>query len=456
MSSTEYNRLGRLNKNVFKYNCTRCKDKNISDHILWEELLFQNVSLDETLDENNIPINNIPTNNENDLWNVFRNRGLHLLHININSILPKIDELREKLDKTVLDGEIAIDGYQLIRADRNRSGGGVACYMKSNFGVDIRKDFSDDIENIFFDILIPNSKPILVGIVYRPPDQSGFLDKLSNAINNTTNFDSQEVYILGDFNINLINTKTSTTNGIRQYKQFCSLHGLKQLILNPTHITENTSTLLDHVLTNSHDKVSQSGVINVGISDHQLTYCTRKISRTKSNEHKYITIRSLKNYTKDIFIAALNSINFPDYSKYGNVDESYEDLTKKISEVIDNIAPLKKIRVRNNTQEWYDDEIRQAIKKRDKFFAIFKNTKLCDDNVRYKKARNHVQSMIKRKKRQFYVDKLKDNVGKPKELWKTLKSLGLSSKANLASKICLEKNNVKNPMQKHLKDFTPT
>ena len=141
-----------------------------------------------------------------------------------HNILPKIDELCEiaissnptitgisesKLDTTVLDGEIAIDGYQLIRADRNISGGGFACYIKSNFGVDIRKNFSDHIENIFFDILIPNSKPILVGIVYRPSDQSGFLDKLSNAINNTTNFDSQEVYILGDFNINLINTKTS-------------------------------------------------------------------------------------------------------------------------------------------------------------------------------------------------------------------------------------------------------
>ena len=282
----------------------------------------------------------------------------------------------------------------------------------------------------------------MVCIVYRPPDQSVFVYKLSNAINNTTNFDSQEVYILGDFNINLINTKTGITNGIRQYKQFCSLHGLKQLILNPTCITENTSTLLDHVLTNSHDKVSQSGVVDVGISDHQLTYCTRKISRTKSNEHKYITIRSLKHYTKDIFITALNSINFPDYAKYGNVDEAYEDLTKKLSEVIDNIAPLKKIRVRNNTQDGMMMKFDRLSKKRDKLFAIFKNTKLSDNNVKYKKARNHVQSIIKRKKRQFYVDKLKYNVGKPKELWKTLKSLGLSSNANIASKICLEKNDI--------------
>ena len=81
------------------------------------------------------------------------------------------------------------------------------------------------------------------------------------------------------------------------------------------------------------------------------------------------------------------------------MDEADEDLTKKLSEVIDNIAPVKQIRVRNNTQEWYD-EIRKAIKKRDKLFAIFKNTKIYDNTVKYKKARNHVQSIIKRKKRQ--------------------------------------------------------
>ena len=44
------------------------------------------------------------------------------------------------------------------------------------------ESFSTEIENIFVDILLPKTKPILIGYVYRPPDQSGFLDKLSNAI----------------------------------------------------------------------------------------------------------------------------------------------------------------------------------------------------------------------------------------------------------------------------------
>ena len=46
----------------------------------------------------------------------------------------------------------------------------------------------------------------------------------------------------------------------------------------------------------------------------------------------------------------------------------------------------------------------------------------------------------KKEKRQFVIGKLEDNVGKPKELWKTLKSLGLSATSKTLSKICLGKD----------------
>ena len=46
--------------------------------------------------------------------------------------------------------------------------------------------------------------------------------------------------------------------------------------------------------------------------------------------------------------------------------------------------------------------------------------------------------MIKNKKKNFVVGKLNENMGKPKELWKSLKSLGLPSKKSSSSTICLE------------------
>ena len=75
-------------------------------------------------------------------WNVFKNRGLHFIHLNINSLLPKIDELcyiakstnavvigicESKLDASVLDPGISINNYKILCCDRNRQGGGVAC-----------------------------------------------------------------------------------------------------------------------------------------------------------------------------------------------------------------------------------------------------------------------------------------------------------------------------------------
>ena len=64
----------------------------------------------------------------------------------------------------------------MIRSDRNRHGGGVACYVRNDISFNVRRDFSDEIENIVFDMLLPETKPILVGFLYRPPDQSKFLN----------------------------------------------------------------------------------------------------------------------------------------------------------------------------------------------------------------------------------------------------------------------------------------
>ena len=93
-----------------------------------------------------------------------------------------------KLDETIPDEEINIDSYELARSDRNRHGGGVVCYIRNDISFNVRGDFSSEIENIFLDIFLPKTNPMLIGILYRPPDQSGVLDKLSTAISKTSNF----------------------------------------------------------------------------------------------------------------------------------------------------------------------------------------------------------------------------------------------------------------------------
>ena len=82
-------------------------------------------------------------------------------------------------------------------------------------------------------------------------------------------------YILRDDNT--ISLKFLSTD-IKNYHQFCTMFGLKQLIKSPTRVTCSTSTLTDHILASFPLRVFQKGVTDVGLSD-QLIFCSQKISQ---------------------------------------------------------------------------------------------------------------------------------------------------------------------------------
>ena len=115
---------------------------------------------------------------------------------------------------------------------------------------------------------------------------------------------------------------------------------MTEVIKEPTRITCSTSTLLDHILINSYEKVSQKWVIDVGITDNQLIYCTRKIKRIKHSMHNQIQVRTLKKFSPEIFTNALKTVQFPNYNIFSNVNVTYSDLLNKISDTIDNVAPM--------------------------------------------------------------------------------------------------------------------
>ena len=68
------------------------------------------------------------------------------------------------------------------------------------------------------------------------------------------------------------------------------------------------STLIDQIIASCEEKVTQSGVTNTSLSDHQLSFCTRKIKRVKTNNHKQISFRSLKNYSVENFEQELKNL----------------------------------------------------------------------------------------------------------------------------------------------------
>ena len=108
------------------------------------------------------------------------------------------------------------------------------------------------------------------------------------------------------------------------------MFGLKQLIEVPTHVTCSSSTIIDHILASFPNRVSQQGVTDVGLSDHQILYCTRKISRIKRGMHKQIRYRLLKNYSADIYEEALGRVDFPNYHCFENINDIYLTSFRKL------------------------------------------------------------------------------------------------------------------------------
>ena len=185
---------------------------------------------------------------------------------------------------------------------------------------------------------------------------------------------------------------------VKNYFQFCSLYGLEQLIKSPTRTICSTSSLTDHILTTFPERVSQQGIIDVRLSDHQLMYCTRKFSRTKVGTHKQISFCSLKNYTAEAYKERLGKVYFPNYENFSDVNKAYENFIQKLMTVIDKLAALQTKRVKGNSQEWFDGEPLESIALQDKLFEKFKPSKLNIDKEVYNKARNKSHRSILQKK----------------------------------------------------------
>ena len=52
---------------------------------------------------------------------------------------------------------------------------------------------------------------------------------------------------------------------------------------------------------------------------------------------------------------------FPDYSLYTDINEAYSDFITTITKIIDKIAPIREIRIKNNTAKWIDEEILEGL-----------------------------------------------------------------------------------------------
>ena len=75
--------------------------------------------------------------------------------------------------------------------------------LKSHYFMQ-NSSFCLNIESIFIHIFLAISKPILVGVLYRPPGKRRFIEYLDNSLKESDISNIQEPYLVSHFNVNLL------------------------------------------------------------------------------------------------------------------------------------------------------------------------------------------------------------------------------------------------------------
>nr|VZI50477.1 unnamed protein product [Spirometra erinaceieuropaei] len=218
---------------------------------------------------------------------------LTFFYTNVQSILPKLDELKIDiydlspdvasltetwLSENVDDRELMLPGFQLFQRDRReRQGGGVVTYVKDGLLVSEKTEqFACSAETIWLTIGVPRSHSLEVLTVYRPPRNDPEAD--ARLLEELGRFALRpDVLIMGDFNAPLINWSSLYARGTelafdRHFLDMALRSFLTQHVLFPTRAREGQqSNCLDLVLTKSMHSIDELwSVIRTADDEQQL------------------------------------------------------------------------------------------------------------------------------------------------------------------------------------------
>ena len=177
------------------------------------------------------------------------------------------------------DNDIAIEGYNIVRADHPSNHKKESHYKESLAVQFININFLN--ECLLCEVTFDNKKGYIT-VLYRSPSQSSsefdnFLSGFENMLNVISSCKPDFSIILGDFNArskswwqNDINTSEGT-----KIDALTSYHDLHQLISQPTHILASSSSCIDLTFTDQPNLVTDCGThpsLHLNCH-HQIIYC---------------------------------------------------------------------------------------------------------------------------------------------------------------------------------------
>ena len=269
------------------------------------------------------------------------------------------------LHSEIIDGEIDIEDYNLIRRDRpGKQGGDCVIYYRKLLKAIHRPDLEDEqVEGICMQVKA-DSRDILVGTIYRPPNQnSEFFTAFPKLMENIwTKFSN--IVLLEDLNTNLLQDERGDTSYEgNKMKGILEQFNMKNVVKGPTRITNHSKTLIDLIVTNRKDLVKQKGTCPLGISDHDMIYATLSASIPR-DQPKIITIRNFNKFNERNFQSDIARAPFQVCEVFDDPTDVYYARNLLFTELCKEHASIKQIKVPSNSLPWITKEIRITMNQR--------------------------------------------------------------------------------------------
>ena len=228
------------------------------------------------------------------------------------------------------DNALSIGGYSIIREDHhsNTKRGRVSIYYNDKISVRQMSNISLP-ECLACEIVIRKKKKGYVITLYCSPSQNQgefehFLLSLENLLGNIKNQDPAFTILLGDFKARCKSWWVCdiTNNEGAQTESNSSLNGFSQLISEPTHMLQNSSSYIDLLFTDQPNLVINSGIKPLLQENchHQITYAKFNLQTIYPPPYQRL-VWDLKNANASSIQKALNMIDWNKLFSSANVEK---------------------------------------------------------------------------------------------------------------------------------------
>ena len=299
------------------------------------------------------------------------------------------------------------------------------------------------------EIYQPKGKNIVVGIIYRPPDHK--IDEFvynTNKLISAISKENKLCYLMGDFNLNLLNYHTHQFTG--EFLDIMYSNMCFPLINRPTRITSNTATLIDNIFTNNLDTYSFSGLLFTDISDHLPIFSFFYDQSLQDASDTYVTFRDKNKANLLKFQDRLRNFKWTDLEGYDDPICAYAIFHKSFMNIYNTSFPLRRVKAAKfkSNKPWISGGLLTSIRKKNKLYKKFLNVPTSSYENMYKKYKNKLNHLLRSAKRLYYEERLESTKTNIKTTWKILNEIinKKTRKNSLPSVFIANNQNIDNPL----------